>query len=46
MFTAQENIESALHHFRKPLATRFQQIIEKQRKVAPEILGEILDYAI
>ena len=46
VFTAQENIESALHHFRKPLATRFQQIIEEQRKVAPEILGEILDDAI
>lgn len=46
VFTAQENIESALHHFRKPLATRFQQIIEQQGKVAPEILGEILDDAI
>ena len=46
VFTAQENIESSLHHFRKPLATRFQQIIEQQGKVAPEILGEILDDAI
>ncbi len=46
VFTSQENVESALHHYRKPLATRFQQIIEKQRKVAPEILEEILADAI
>jgi len=46
VFTSQENIDSALHHYRKPLATRFQQIIEDQHKVAPEILGEILDDAI
>ncbi len=46
VFTSQENIESALHHYRKPLATRFQQIIQDQRKVAPEILEEILADAI
>lgn len=46
VFSSQENIESALHHYRKPLATRFQSIIEKQHKVAPEILEEILDDAI
>lgn len=46
VFTSQDNIESALRHYRKPLATRFQQIIEQQRKVAPEILVEILDDAI
>ncbi len=45
-FASQENIKSALHHYRKPLATRFQSIIEQQHKVAPEILGEILDDAI
>lgn len=46
VFTSEENIDSALRHYRKPLATRFQQIIEDQHKVAPEILGEILDDAI
>lgn len=46
VFSSQENIESALHHYRKPLATRFQSIIESQHKVAPEILEEILDDAI
>lgn len=46
MFASQENIKSALHHYRKPLATRFQKIIEQQNKVAPEILEEILDDAI
>lgn len=46
VFTSQSNIEAALHHYRKPLATRFQQIIESENKVAPEILEEILDDAI
>ena len=46
VFTSQENIDSLLHHFRKPLATRFQQIIEERGKVAPEILEEILEDAI
>ncbi|MFA7682529.1 MAG: GspE/PulE family protein, partial [Candidatus Peribacteraceae bacterium] len=39
-------VESAFAHYRKPLATRFQQIIKEQHKVAPEILEEILDDAI
>ncbi|PIR54488.1 hypothetical protein COU75_00640 [Candidatus Peregrinibacteria bacterium CG10_big_fil_rev_8_21_14_0_10_42_8] len=46
VFSSQENINSALRHYRKPLATRFQSIIEQQGKVAPEILGEIIDDAI
>jgi type IV pilus assembly protein PilB len=46
VFSSQENINSALRHYRKPLATRFQSIIEQQGKVAPEILGEIIDEAI
>lgn len=37
--------ESAIKHgfvfYRKPLATRFQKIIDEQKKVAPEILEEI-----
>ena len=39
-------IESLIGHYRKPLETRFQQIIEKQKKVAPEILQEIFNDAI
>lgn len=46
VFTSKDTVESALRHYWKPLATRFQQIIEKQRKVAPEILSEIFDDAI
>ena len=46
VFSSNENIKSELHHYRKPLATRFQSIIEQQHKVAPEILEEILDDAI
>lgn len=39
-------VDALLVHYRKPLATRFQAIIEQQRKVAPEILEEILNDAI
>ncbi len=39
-------IESFFVHYRKPLATRFQAIITKQRKVAPEIITEIFNDAI
>jgi len=39
-------INAAFKHYNKPLATRFQQIIKEQGKVAPEILEEILDDAI
>lgn len=46
VFTASDTIDAALRHYWKPLATRFQQIIEQQRKVAPEILSEIFDDAI
>lgn len=46
VFTTKDTIDAALRHYWKPLATRFQQIIESQKKVAPEILGEIFDDAI
>ncbi len=39
-------IDSLFVHYRKPLATRFQQIIDQQRKVAPEIIEEIFNDAI
>ncbi len=39
-------IDSFFVHYRKPLATRFQAIINEQRKVAPEIITEIFNDAI
>lgn len=39
-------VEGTFVHYRKPLATRFQAIITKQRKVAPEIITEIFNDAI
>jgi len=46
VFAPKSSIEGAFFHYQKPLATRFQKIIEEQKKVAPEILEEILDDAI
>jgi type IV pilus assembly protein PilB len=45
-YASQSIIERLLTHYRKPLDTRFQQIIEAQKKVAPEILQEIFNDAI
>ncbi len=39
-------VDSLFVHYRKPLATRFQAIIDQQRKVAPEIIEEIFNDAI
>ncbi len=39
-------IEAFFVHYKKPLATRFQSIINAQRKVAPEILEQIFNDAI
>ncbi len=39
-------IETYFVHFRKALATRFQSIINEQKKVAPEIITEIFNDAI
>ncbi|MDD5026403.1 MAG: GspE/PulE family protein [Candidatus Peribacteraceae bacterium] len=46
VYTPQSAIEAAFVHYQKPLATRFQQIIDEQKKVAPEILEEIISDAI
>jgi type IV pilus assembly protein PilB len=46
VYASNKAIESFFVHYRKPLATRFQQIIEENRKVAPEILEEIFQDAI
>lgn len=39
-------IEALFVHYRKPLATRFQQIINEQKRVAPEIITEIFNDAL
>ncbi|MEK7562873.1 MAG: ATPase, T2SS/T4P/T4SS family, partial [Patescibacteria group bacterium] len=46
VYAGQSAIDSTFHAYRKPLATRFQQIIEKNGKVAPGILDEIINDAI
>ncbi len=46
VYTSRKSIESFFVHYRKPLATRFQQIIDANKKVAPEILEEIFNDAI
>lgn len=46
VYAGQAAIDATFHAYRKPLATRFQQIIEKQGKVAPGILEEIINDAI
>ncbi len=45
-YAAQSAIEALLAHYRKPLATRFQAIIDEKKTVAPEILDEIINDAI
>lgn len=46
VYAGQSAIDATFHAYRKPLATRFQQIIEKNGKVAPGILEEIINDAI
>lgn len=46
VYASRKEIEALFVHYRKPLATRFQQIIDAQKKVAPEILEEIFSDAI
>ncbi|MFA5021269.1 MAG: GspE/PulE family protein [Patescibacteria group bacterium] len=46
VYASKSVIERLQSQYRKPLVTRFQQIIDKQKKVAPEILQEILNDAI
>lgn len=46
VYASRKAIEAFFVHYRKPLATRFQQIIDANKKVAPEILEEIFNDAI
>ncbi|TSC59108.1 MAG: type IV pilus assembly protein PilB [Candidatus Peregrinibacteria bacterium Greene0416_19] len=46
LYAPRAAVEALFVHYRKPLATRFQQIINEQKKVAPEIITEIFNDAI
>ncbi len=46
VYAPRKSIEALFVNYRKPLATRFQAIITRQRKVAPEIIVEIFNDAI
>ncbi len=46
VYAPRNAISSTFSLYRKSLATRFQSIIDKQHKVAPEILEEIFDDAM
>lgn len=37
-----DELNEALIHYRKPLVTRFNQIIQQQGRIAPEIIDEII----
>jgi len=45
-FGMSEDIESLLVHYREPLESRVQKIIEESQRVAPEVVVEIIDDAI
>lgn len=45
-YSLPEDIDSVLVYYRKPLATRFNKIIQEQAHVAPEIIDEIIKDAI
>ena len=46
VYTTRDAIDAALAFYRKPLNTRFQQIIDEHKKIAPEIIEEIFADAI
>jgi len=46
VYTSKDAIESAFTFYRKPLDTRFRQIIEEHKKIAPEIIEEIFADAV
>ena len=46
MYSTKSDISSLLTYYSKPLATRFQSIIENSKEVAPSILTEIIRDAI
>ncbi|MBP9802610.1 type II/IV secretion system protein [Patescibacteria group bacterium] len=45
-YSLSEDIDAILNQYRKPLETRFSKIIAEQKRIAPEIIEEILSDAI
>lgn len=45
-FSMPDDIDEALGSYRKPLETRFAKIIEDKKRIAPEILEEIISDAL
>lgn len=45
-YSLPDDIDNVLVRYRKPLVTRFNQIIKEQKRVAPEIIDEIIKDAI
>ena len=45
-YSLAEDIDAVFIHYRKPLATRFSEIIKKQKLVAPSLIDEIIDDAL
>jgi type II secretory ATPase GspE/PulE/Tfp pilus assembly ATPase PilB-like protein len=45
-YSLSDDIDVILAHYRQPLVTRFNQIIQEQDRVAPEIIDEIVKDAI
>lgn len=46
LYASQATVDALLARYRKPLATRFQTIIDAHKRVAPEILEEIFSDAV
>lgn len=45
-YTLQEDVDAAFIYYRKPLETRFTKIIAENKRVAPELIFEIIEDAI
>lgn len=46
MYSLPEDIEASFIHYRKPLETRFSEILASQTRIAPEIIEEIVSDAL
>lgn len=45
-YSLEEDLDATLLYYRKPLETRFGEIIKTQTHIAPEIIGEIFEDAL
>ncbi|MGE5327783.1 MAG: GspE/PulE family protein [Thiobacillus sp.] len=46
LYASTEDIDTLISNYKKPLSTRFSKIIESEKRVAPEIIDEIIDDAL